>query len=58
MKAALAQVVEEAVGERPAALPAIVAALAGEERIVPFEPSELEFFELLEEVADSRVVAR
>ena len=56
--AKLAQVVEEAVGERPAALPAIVAALAGEERIVPFEPSELEFFELLEEVADSRVVAR
>jgi len=56
--AKLAQVVEEAVGERPAALPAIVTALAGEERIVPCEPSELEFFELLEEVADSRVVAR
>ena len=56
--AKLTQVVEKAVGERPAAPPAIVAALAREEKIVPLEPSEVEFFELLEEVADGRAMAR
>ena len=56
--AKLTQVVEKAVGERPAAPPAIVAARAREEKIVPLEPSKVEFFELLEEVADGRVMAR
>ena len=56
--AKLTQVVEKAVGERPAAPPAILTALAREEKIVPLEPSNVEFFELLEEVADGRVVAR
>jgi threonine synthase len=56
--AKLPQVVETAVGERPAPPPEIAAALAREEEIVPLEPSEAEFLELLEEVADGRVMAR
>ena len=56
--AKLPQVVETAVGERPAPPPEIAAALAREEKIVSLEPSEAEFIELLEEVADGRVMVR
>ena len=56
--AKLTQAVEKAVGERPAAPPEIAAALTREEKIVPLERSEAGFFDLLEEVADGRVMVK
>ena len=56
--AKLRRVVEAAVGEAPAPPPEIAAALVREEKIVPLELSEAAFLDLLEEVADGRVMSR
>jgi threonine synthase len=56
--AKLADVVEAAVGERPAPPPEMRAALAREEKIVPVEARLPQLIELLEDVSGRRVGAR
>ena len=55
--AKLSQVVEAAVGERPAQPPEMVAAFAREERVIPLAADVTALLELLEEVGGGRVVA-